>query len=79
MLNLQINSLEQRKNTATQCIELMTDLRELDASVKMVQRALDTLDIETASHFFGKVIMLVNVIQPRLQIRDLSKFDNLKQ
>jgi len=56
----------------------MTDLLELESSVKMVQRALDSVDIETASHFFGKVIMLVKVIQPRLPIRDLSKFDSLK-
>ena len=35
-LNLQINSLEKRKNVATSCIELMTDLYELDSSVKMV-------------------------------------------
>ena len=56
----------------------MTDLRELDTSVKMVQRALDVQDFETACNNFGKTIMLVNVVQPRYKIKDLQKFDQLK-
>lgn len=40
MLNQQINSLETRKNNATKFLHLVADLKELDASVKMVKRSL---------------------------------------
>jgi hypothetical protein len=77
-LNNDINSLEVRKTNATDFLDLMTDLKELDSSVKMVQKALDALDIESASHFFGKAKALVNVVEPRLPIRDMAKFEALK-
>jgi hypothetical protein len=65
-LNQQINLLEKRKSVATDCIDLITDIRELDLSLKQAQKAIDNNEVETASHFLGKVISLIQAIQPRL-------------
>ena len=77
-LNAQINTLEKRKTKATACCDLITDLKELDTSFRTVQKSLRENDIETASTFFGKVICLVDAIQPRYAIADMTKFTELK-
>ena len=59
-------------------MDLVADLKEVDASIKMVKRSLASNDIDTATHFLGKSAILIGVLKDRIAIPDIEKFEELK-
>ena len=64
-INRQICGLEHRKRNSIKLLELISDVTELDGCLRKVREALEEpQDIEVATQYLSKCMVLVGVITP---------------